>query len=141
MNGLDGDDRQLWAVLVALEPLDARKWRYVDLARRTFDAERCLQQPWSSGERALVEVAASLWSSGTVDLGHIACAIGGRHFQAVVDAIAIRAGHSVASDADAAVRRVASARLPATHGTRDIPDGHQVRRRALPPAVRTGRQR
>jgi hypothetical protein len=107
------DDRELWAVLVALGPLDARKWRYVDVNRRTFDAERCLAQPWSSGERALVEVAASLWDSGTVDLGYIACAVGGQHFQAVVDALAIRAGRSVTSNVRTAIRRVATPRLPA----------------------------
>lgn len=91
MTALGGDDREMWAVLVALEPLDDRKWRYVDLARRTFDSNRCLQEPWSSGERVLV-----------------ACALGGRHLQAVVDAVAVRAGHSVASDASAALRRVSA---------------------------------
>lgn len=131
----------MWAVLVALEPLDARKWRYVDLSRGTLDAERCLLQPWSSGERALVEVAASLWSSGTVDLGYIACAMGGQHFQAVVGAIAIRGGLSVTSDADTAVRRVATAQLPASDRTRGIRDGGRVRPPALPPAARTARDR
>ena len=141
MSGLDSDDREMWAVLVALEPLDARKWHYVDLTRRTFDAERSLEQPWSSRERVVVEVAPSLWSSGTVDLGYIASAIGGRHFQAVVDAVAIRAGRSVTSDADTAVRRVATARIPAPDRTRDVRAGHQVRPAALPPAARPARAR
>ncbi len=101
-------DRELWAVLVALEPLDDRKGRYLDLQRRTFDAEGLLAQPWSSGERVLVEVAASLWNDGKVDLGYIACAIGGRHFQAIIDALAVRSGHSIASHTDTAVSRVAA---------------------------------
>lgn len=100
------EDRELLAVLVALEPLDDRKWDYLDLTGRTFDAEGMLDEPWSSGERVLVEVAASLWDTGKVDLGYIASGMGGRHFQAVVDALAVRAGHSFASTPDTAIRRV-----------------------------------
>jgi hypothetical protein len=107
------DDRELWAVLVALEPLDDRKWDYLDLTRRTFDAEGLLSQPWSSGERVLVEVAASLWNTGKVDLGYIASAMGGRHFQAIVDAVAVRAGQGFASHTGTAIRRVAGDTLPA----------------------------
>lgn len=136
MTGLVSEDREMWAVLVALEPLDARKWSYVDLTRRTFDAERCLQEPWSSGERVLVEVAASLWNSGTVDLGYIACAMGGRHLQAVVDAIAIRAGQNVTSDIATAVRRVGEVRRPAVGRSRDIPGPPRTRQLPAPPADR-----
>jgi hypothetical protein len=100
------DDRELLAVLVALEPLDDRKWHYLDLEHRTFDSAGMLEQPWSSGEHVLVEVAASLWDTGRVDLGYIASGMGGRHFQAVVDALAVRAGHSFASTPDSAIRRV-----------------------------------
>lgn len=99
------DDGELLAVLVALDPLDDRKWHYLNLERRTFDAAGMLDQPWSSGERVLVEVAASLWDTGKVDLGYIASGMGGRHFQAVVDALAVRAGHSFASTPDSAIRR------------------------------------
>ena len=59
-----GVDRELLAVQVALEPLDDR-----------------------------TDVAASLWNTGNVDLGYIACALGGRPLQAVLDATAVRAGH------------------------------------------------
>jgi hypothetical protein len=100
------DDRELWAVLVALEPLDGRKWRYLNLERRTFDSDAMLDQPWSSGERALVEVAASLWNEGKVDLGYIACALGDRHLQAVIDAVAIRAGRPLMSASRHALDRV-----------------------------------
>lgn len=100
------EDREMLAVLVALEPLDDRKWHYLDLTGRTFDAQGMLDEPWSSGERVLVEVAASLWDTGRVDLGYIASGMGGRHFQAVVDALAVRAGHSFASTPDTAIRRV-----------------------------------
>jgi len=144
VSGLDSDDRELWAVLVALEPLDDRKWNYVDLTRRTFDAERCLEEPWSSGERVLVEVAASLWNSGRVDLGYIACAMGGRHLQAVVDAVAIRAGQDVTSDIDTAVSRVGNSRRPAvSRPTGPRADLRRTRQVAVSPAERpaAGRER
>ena len=99
------DDRELCAVLVALEPLDDRKWDYLNPVRRTFDADGMLAEPWSSGERVLVEVAASLWDTGRVDLGYVANSMGGRHFQAVIDALAVRAGHSFVSTPDVAIRR------------------------------------
>lgn len=100
------NDREVLAVLVALEPLDDRKWAYLDLGRRTFEADAMLDQPWSSGERALIQVAASLWNTGTVDLGYIATALGGRHLQAILDATAIRAGHNISSNTDLAIRRI-----------------------------------
>lgn len=114
MTGRGVDDRELWSVLVALQPLDDRKWRHVDLIRRTFEADAMLSQPWSSGERVLVEVAASLWNTGTVDLGYIACALGDRHLQAVIDAVAVRAGREVRSDVTQAVARVETRPPPAT---------------------------
>ena len=99
-----GVDRELLAVLVALEPLDDRKWGYVSLTDRTFLSDRMLdEQSWSSGERILIDVAASLWNIGTVDLGHIACALSGRHPQAVMDATAIRSGQNLSSNIDRAV--------------------------------------
>lgn len=99
-----GVDRELLAVLVALEPLDDRKWGYVSLTDRTFLPDRMLdEQSWSSGERILIDVAASLWNIGTVDLGHIACALSGRHLQAVMDATAIRSGQNLSSNIDRAV--------------------------------------
>lgn len=55
-----GVDRELLAVLVALEPLDDRKWDYLNLRERTFHAYQMQEVPWSSGERILVDVAASL---------------------------------------------------------------------------------
>ena len=105
------NDRELWAVLVALEPLDSRKWDYLDLQRRTFHAERMLQESWSSGERALIEVAQSLWNDGRVDLGYIACALGPKHLQAVLDATAIRAGQPLASDTRSAIHRISAMEL------------------------------
>jgi hypothetical protein len=102
----DPGDRELWAVLVALEPLDSRKWDYLDLHHRTFHAEQMLEESWSSGERALIEVAQSLWNEGRVDLGYIACALDGRHLQAVLDATAIRAGHDLHSNTSRAVARL-----------------------------------
>jgi hypothetical protein len=65
-----------------------------------------LEQSWSSGERALIEVAQSLWNNGRVDLGYVATALGGRHLQAVLDAIALRAGHDLHSNTAAALGRM-----------------------------------
>ena len=101
-----GVDRELLAVLVALEPRDSRKWDYLDLQRRTFHADAMLEQSWSSGERALIEVAQSLWNDGKVDLGYIACALDGRHLQAVLDATAVRAGQDLHSNTSRAVARL-----------------------------------
>ena len=107
----DPGDRELWAVIVALEPLDSRKWDYLDLQRRTFQAEAMLEESWSSGERALIEVAQSLWNDGRVDLGYLACALGPKHLQAVLDATAIRAGQPLASDTRSAISRVSAMTL------------------------------
>ena len=63
-----GVDRELLAVLVALEPLDDRKWDYLRLSERTFHPDHMLQEPRSSRERVLINDAASLWDTGTVDL-------------------------------------------------------------------------
>lgn len=104
--GDGGADRELLAVLVALEPLDNRKWDYLDLQRRTFHADAMLEQSWSSGECALIEVAQSLWNDGRVDLSYIACALDGRHLQAVLDATAVRSGQDLYSNTSRAVARL-----------------------------------
>lgn len=118
-----GVDRELLAVLVALEPLDDRKWDYLNLADRTFHADRMLDEPWSSGERVLIQVAASLWNTGTVDLGYIACALSGPHLQAVLDSTALRAGQDLSSNVDRAIARISQASLrpqdPPRESTRD----------------------
>jgi len=122
-----GVDRELLAVLVALEPLDDRKWDYLNLRQRTFNAEQMLQEPWSSGERVLIDVAASLWNTGTVDLGYIACALGGRHLQAVIDATALRAGQDLTSNIDLAVARIAGCRRPDPESRVDPPARRSTR--------------
>ena len=111
-----GVDRELLAVVVALEPLDDRKWDYFNLLERTFHSDRMLEEPWSSGERVLIDVAASLWNTGTVDLGYIACALGGRHLQAVLDATAVRAGQELSSNMNRAVARISQATYRSAKG-------------------------
>jgi hypothetical protein len=118
-----GVDRELLAVLVALEPLDDRKWDYLDLRQRTFHSERMLEEPWSSGERTLIDVAASLWNTGTVDLGYIACALGGRHLQAVLDATAVRAGHELSSNMNRAVARISPGADRSSKAPRRLTEG------------------
>jgi hypothetical protein len=118
-----GGDRELWAVLVALEPLDSRKWDYLDLQRRTFQTEAMLDESWSSGEHVLIQVAQSLWNDGKVDLGYIASALGGQHLQVIIDAVAIRAGQPLRSDTGAAITRISATTLrrgqPPTPGSPD----------------------
>jgi len=127
-----GGDRELWAVLVALEPLDNRKWDYLDLHRRTFHAEEMLEESWSSGERALIQVAQSLWNDGTVDLGYIACALGPKHLQAVIDATAIRAGQPLSSDTRSAIRRIAAVTLRSGRDSVPPTPSRQASGRELP---------
>lgn len=128
-----GVDRELLAVLVALEPLGDRAQAYLNLRDRTFDADQMREEPWSSGERVLIDVAASLWNTGTVDLGYIAAALSGRYLQAVLDATAIRAGHDLASNVTRAVARIGGAAgrpcpSPATSASRGLPDDRLPRR-------------
>jgi len=137
-NVADSNDRELWSVLVALEPLDSRKWTYLDLRDRTFHVDDMLQDSWSSGERALIEVAQSLWNDGKVDLGYLACALGPKHLQAVIDATAIRAGQPLASDTRGAIRRIAAVTIRAGRVGRDgglvrdpAPSIQRTRRREL----------
>lgn len=127
-------DRELLAVLVALEHLDDRKWDYLNLTDRTFHADRMLDEhSWSSGERVLINVAASLWNIGTVDLGYIACALSERYLQAVIDATALRAGHNLSSNIARAVATIGTAtRVRAGH----YPSQDQRPIRALDPVVR-----
>ena len=129
-----GIDRELLVVLVALEPLDDRKWDYLNLTDRTFHADRMIdEQSWSSGERILIDVAASLWNTGTVDLGYIACALGDRHLQAVIDATALRAGHNLTSNIDRAVALIGTQARTGLDGNRSFV---QQASRALDPVTR-----
>ena len=122
-----GVDRELLAVLVALEPLDDRKWDYLNLRERTFHADQILEVPWSSGERILVDVAASLWNTGTVDLGYIACALSGPHLQAVIDATAVRAGHDLTSNVSRAVARINQVTARSPEGPRQPSEAFPAR--------------
>jgi hypothetical protein len=85
-----------------------------------------LEEPWSSGERTLIDVAASLWNTGTVDLGYIACALGGRHLQAVLDATAIRAGHDLSSNMNRAVARISQGAFRSSEGPRRLTEGPAI---------------
>lgn len=131
-------DRELLAVLVALEPLDDRKWDYLNLRERTFHSERMLQASWSSGERVLIDVAVSLWNTGPVDLGYIACALGGRHLQAVLDATAVRAGHDLSSNMNRAVARISLGAARSSEVSRRPSEGSVIGT-VEPPAHRQSR--
>lgn len=116
-----GVDRELLAVLVALEHLDDRKWDYLNLSDRTFRTDRMIdEQSWSSGERVLIDVAASLWNTGTVDLGYIACALSDRYLQSVIDATALRAGHNLTSNIDRAVASIGTSPRAGHHPSQNL---------------------
>lgn len=90
-------DREVLAVLVALQPLeqDVRLERvFARLAqRREFDVEEVLDNGWSSGERVLIEWAGALWNgTGRVDIGYVACALGDQFRHAALGALAARSG-------------------------------------------------
>jgi hypothetical protein len=97
-------------------------WDYLNLRDRTFDADGLLDEPLGSGERVLVEAAASLWNTGKVDVGYIACAMGGCHLQAIIDAIAIQGGQTLASDADRAIARITGDSGRPVQRDREVPD-------------------
>ena len=56
-------DRELAATLHALAApmLGQRVEPYIDRERRAIDFPALLDQPWSHGERAMLEVACTLW--------------------------------------------------------------------------------
>lgn len=94
-------DAEVASVLIALAPLDARMEPFRDrlLTRREFDVEEALSDGWSSGERVLIKLAGALWKGrGEVDLAYIACELGGRFFQAAMDAIAARGQRDIHTD-------------------------------------------
>lgn len=84
-------DAELGSVLVALGPIDDRKWNYLRLASREFDAEAMLDNGWSTGEYVLIQLAHILWTgNGDIDLGYLVTMLDGQFFRAAMDAIAVR---------------------------------------------------
>ena len=91
-------DREMLAVLVALAPLGSRTSFAIDIRARDCDFAALRRIGWSSGERALIELASALWKGhGDVDLGYICASLDGRFFQAAIDAMAVYRGKDLES--------------------------------------------
>jgi hypothetical protein len=66
-------DRELVAVITALEPLGDRIFPAIQ-SSRTCDFAALREQGWSSGERILIDVAEALWTGRpvSIDLAYLA---------------------------------------------------------------------
>jgi hypothetical protein len=94
---LRSDDRELAATLHVLDAptLHQRTQRHVDTAKRTIDFEAMLAEPWSPGERALIDVACSLWGRPDIADGRLSDVlyrIDRDSYERVLDAIQLRRG-------------------------------------------------
>ena len=81
-------------VLYLLEqafPNESRVWKHVDAKNWSIDFDRMLSGgAWSSGERILLEVAASLFDGESkVSLWQAAQRVGNQHWPLVMEALAI----------------------------------------------------
>jgi hypothetical protein len=91
-------DRELAAVLHALAAplLHGRADRFVDTSARRIDFVAMLKRPWSTTERAMIEVACTLW--GRPDIAHarlapVVFSMDEENFDRVIEAMRIRRGH------------------------------------------------
>src|SRR3954453_17002101 len=66
-------DRELAATLhlLAAPSLGRRAARHIDVDGRGIDFEAMLAEPWSAGERVLIEVACSLWGRPDIADGRV----------------------------------------------------------------------
>ena len=92
----DPRDRELAATLHVLQApaLTGRVEQHIYLAERGIDFAALLEQPWSDGERALIETACTLWGRTAARLSALLFALDDPHFERVLDAIQIRRGHA-----------------------------------------------
>ena len=74
--------------------LDRRVWAHVDLDQAGIDFDAILAESWSSGERRLLEAAASLFGAehptGLVDLTELAGGVDDTNWRLLVGALALR---------------------------------------------------
>jgi hypothetical protein len=91
---LEGDRElgpALW--LLSAPGLAERTGPHVDLRRRRVDWEGLRGEPWSSGERELVELARALWrGAGEVHPGAWGARLDADHLGRVLEAIAMAGG-------------------------------------------------
>src|SRR4051794_27345008 len=93
----DVADRELAATLHALAApmLRERVEPYIDRERRAINFPALLDQPWSHGERAMIEVACTLWGREDIaeaSLSPVLYVMDDENFARVLEAILIRRG-------------------------------------------------
>jgi hypothetical protein len=99
-------DRELASALHVLSApmLQGRVECHVDTATRSINFAALLDQPWSTSERAMIEVACSLWGRPDVAdarLSSVLHAMDDGNFARVVEAMLIRRGGCVSLAAEA----------------------------------------
>jgi hypothetical protein len=90
-------DRELAAALHALSApmLSGRVERHIDAATRSINFPALLDQPWSTSERAMIEIACTLWGREDVAdarLSPVLYSMDDANFERVLEAMRIRRG-------------------------------------------------
>jgi hypothetical protein len=90
-------DREFAAALHALAAplLRARVERFIDIGHRRIDSRALLKQPWSTTERAMIEVACTLWGREDIAdarLSPVLYSVDDDNFERVLHAMLIRRG-------------------------------------------------
>lgn len=88
-------DRELTAALHVLDApiLRDRVAEHVDVAGRGIDFQAILEEPWSNGERSLIEMACSIWGRSEIADGRLSDLLHGidrESFVRVLEAIQVR---------------------------------------------------
>lgn len=94
---LNSPDRELAAALhvLAAPLLRGRAEPFIDSDRRAIDFPAFLEQTWSTSERAMIEVACTLWGRADIAdarLSSIVYSLDDDNFRRVIEAILIRRG-------------------------------------------------
>jgi hypothetical protein len=90
-------DRELAATLHALSApmLSRRVDRHIDHATREINFPALLDQPWSTSERAMIEIACTLWGREDIAdarLSPVLYSMDDGNFERVIEAMRIRRG-------------------------------------------------
>ena len=92
-------DRELASALHALSApmLQGRVECHVDAATRSINFPALLDQPWSSSERAMIEIAGPLWGREDIAdarLSPVLYSMDDANFERVLEAMRIRRGRT-----------------------------------------------
>ncbi len=90
-------DRELAATLhvLAAPVLQGRVEDYIDISGRGIDFGALLEEPWSSSERAMIEIACTIWGRTDIvdaSLSPILFTLDDANFACVIEASRIRRG-------------------------------------------------